>query len=451
MYTANGANPETAEELLARAGRRIREDLSKHPLVRAKLLETIGRAYRRRGDDKSAVSFLQDAVQIRTSLSGGQGDAATAAAMVDLAMTMREGGDVLASDGVLLGARDILQRVDQQHSVTYARMLANRGRVQMKLGKPDAAQAFYNQALALQQDLNLPRDPETAALLVDKSVAFIWQDDPLSAERSARSALEIYATALPKLHPDRTSAQSALGEALRLQGRLDEASVLLKEALVANRTIYGENGRPVADNLDALAKVRLSQHDLSEAEKFAQEALDTQIRAEGLDHWRTAFYRISLGAIQSGRKEYPAAEAQLRSAIATLQKSFPADHPYVASAEHYLGEVLLGTNRLKDAEAVFMAAMNRSKRANEPGWRAARSASGLGEALYRQGRAREAEPYLVNSFRALSADNNADATAQALARERVVRFYTDRGQTEKLHALTEEARPGNSSAASRND
>jgi hypothetical protein len=30
----------------------------------------------------------------------------------------------------------------------------------------------------------------------------------------------------------------------------------------------------------------------------------------------------------------------------------------------------------------------------------------------------------------------------------VVRFYTDRGQLEKLHALTDEARPGSSSAAS---
>jgi hypothetical protein len=33
----------------------------------------------------------------------------------------------------------------------------------------------------------------------------------------------------------------------------------------------------------------------------------------------------------------------------------------------------------------------------------------------------------------------------------LVRFYTDRGQVQKLHALTEEARPGISSAANRSD
>jgi eukaryotic-like serine/threonine-protein kinase len=444
-----GANPETAEELLARAGRRVREDLSEHPLVRARLLENIGRAYRRRGDDKSAVSYLRDAAYLRKKLSGGQGDKETAGAMVDLAMAMREEGDVGGSDRVLMEAGDILQRLKQQRSVTYARVLANRGRVQMKLGKPGAAQDYYSEGLALLQDLRGPRDPEVAALLVDKSIAFLWQDNLVAAEGSARAAVEIYATALPKLHPDRTYAQSQLGETLRLQGRLDEASVLLKEALLANRTIYGENGRPVADVLDSLAKVRRAQHDLTEAEKYAAQALDVQIKAEGLDHWRTAYYRTSLAAIQIERKEYAEAEAQSRMAIATLQKSVSADHPYMASAEHYLGEALLRSNRLKDAEAVFMAAMNRSRRANEPEWRAARSASGLGEALYRQGRARDAEPYLVNSYRTLISDQNADPTAQAAARERVVRFYTDRRQGEKLQALIEETRAGTSSSANR--
>jgi eukaryotic-like serine/threonine-protein kinase len=451
-YSANtGANPETAEQLLARAGRRIREDLSGHPLVRAKLLENIGRAYRRRGDDKSAASYLQDAVRLRKSLAGGQGDIETAAVMVDLAIATREGGDVLASDGVLREANDILQRLKQQHSLTYARMLSNRGRAQMKLGKPEAAQVYYNEALALLQDLLGPRDPEVAELLLDKSSAYVWQDDLVAAERNARAAVEIYSTALPSLHPDRIFAQAQLGETLRLFGHLDEASVLLKEALLASRTIYGDNGRLVADVLDSLAKVRRTQHDLTEGEKYAQEALDTQIRAEGLEHWRTAYYRTSLGAIQIERKEYAEAEAQLRAAIATLEKTVPPDHPYTASAEHYLGEALLRSNRPKDAEAVFMSAMNRSRRANEPEWRTARSASGLGEALYRQGRAREAEPYLVNSYRTLSADRNADAKAQATARERVVAFYTDRGQIQKLRALTEEAAPETSSAAARSD
>jgi len=72
----------------------------------------------------------------------------------------------------------------------------------------------------------------------------------------------------------------------------------------------------------------------------------------------------------------------------------------VGSAEHYLGEVMLATDRPNQAEAYFRDAMNRSKQANEPAWRTAPAASGLGA-----------------------------------ARARVVLFYTERAQRARLQAL----------------
>lgn len=449
-YASKGA-PESAEQLLERAGQRVREDLSVHPEVRAELLEHIGRAYRRRLEYKTAISYLRDAAHLRKKLSvGGVGDSATAAVMVDLAISMRDDRDVLGSDQVLAEAGNILRRLHQEHSLTFANVLANRGRVQMKLGKPDEAQVYFDESLALMQDLLGPRATEVANLLVDKSSAFMWKDELLAAEKTAREAVDIYSTTLPKLHPDRTYAQVQWGEVLRYQGRLDEASVVMKEALISTRTIYGQDNRRVADVLDSLAKIGLAQHNLAEGERYAQEAVDIQARQEGADHWRTGYYRTSLASIQIERHKYPEAEQHLRAAIVSF-KALSADHPYIAAAEHYLGEVLLRTNRLTDAEAVFMAAMNRSKRANEPAWRAARSASGLGEAMYREGRTRDAEPYLVNSFRTLMADEHADASAQATARERVVRFYTDTGQSDKLRALVEEPRSDTSSTANRSN
>jgi serine/threonine protein kinase/tetratricopeptide (TPR) repeat protein len=444
--------PETAEELLAKAGRRVREDLQEHPQVRAQLLEHIGRAYRRRNDDKTAVSYLQDAIELRSKMSQGADDEERAAIMVELAISIRESGDVLGSDNVLREASDMLQRLKQERSLTYARMLANRGRVQMRLGKVDAAQAYFDQSLALFQARLGPRHHEVATLLVEKATAFLWEDDHASAERNAREAVDIFSAVFPPLHPDRAQAQAQLGEALRLQGGLDEASVMFKESLNAYSIVYGDDDRRVADVLDSLAKVRRAQHDLSDAEKFAQQAVDVAIKADGADHERTAYYRTSLAAVQIERREYAAAETQLRAALVTFNKTLVADHPYIASAEHYLGEVLLQTNRPKDAEPVFMTAMNRSKHANEPEWRQARSASGLGEALYRQGRTKDAETYLVSSYRTLSADRNADANSQAIARQRLERFFTDRGQPERLQALIDETRhPEAPAAASRTD
>ena len=343
--------------------------MNEHPEVRARLLENIGRAYRRRLEFKNAISYFRDAAHIRKKMSEREaGDEATAVVLVELAVSMRDDRDVLGSDAVLIDAANMLQRLHLERSLTYAKMLANRGRVQMKLGKPDAARKFFDDSLALLRDLRGPRDTEVAALLVEESNAFMWQENLVAAEENARAAVDIYATTLPELHPDRVYAQAQWGEVLRFQGRLDEASVVLKEALNANRRIYKEPNSRVADILDSLAQIKLAQHSLAEAETYAQEAVDLQLKGEGPNHWRTGYYRTSLAAIQLEEKKYAAAEAELRAAIPAFETSLAGDHPYIAAAEHYLGEVLLRTNRLKDAEAVFMAAMNRSKHANEPQW-----------------------------------------------------------------------------------
>ena len=69
----------------------------------------------------------------------------------------------------------------------------------------------------------------------------------------------------------------------------------------------------------------------------------------------------------------------MRQSLETYAKTLPPDHQYVASSEYLLGEVLLATNRLSDAEAMLTASMNRWKRTDAPAWRSARSASALGE------------------------------------------------------------------------
>ena len=84
---------------------------------------------------------------------------------------------------------------------------------------------------------------------------------------------------------------------------------------------------------------------------------------------------------------------------------------------------------------MLTAAMHRWKRTNAASWRIARSESALGEAVYRQGRAAEAERYLVESYKVLVNDEKADRESRIKAQERITRFYTDRGERSKLEDL----------------
>jgi serine/threonine protein kinase/TolA-binding protein len=446
---AETGHPETAKELLDRAARWLRQDTSQNPELRARLLEAVGRAYRRRMDYPLAISFLNEALQLRNKMSGGVPDATAAAIMSELSVALRT-EDPLAADRQLQEASAALHRLGQEHSTTYARVLANRGRLELEYGRIEAAQAHFDESLTLLRTLLGPRHTEVAIVLAEVSIAYLWQNDLAAAERTARESVDILRALTPKLNPDRTYAEGQLAEVLRLQNRGDEAVVLLEEALRAGRAMYGETSLRAADMLDTLARVRTSQNRLAEAEAFAQQAVAIQSKLRGENFYRTGFYRTTLAVIQVGRKEYPEAEQQLRAALASFQ-SLPDDQGYRASAEHWLGEVMLRTGRPQEAEALFTVAMNRFKSSRTLQWMAARSASGLGEALYLQGRTREAEPLLVDSYRALMSDKNGEERTQAAARERLVRFYTERGQQQELRGLADESRWRVSSVASRSN
>ncbi len=433
---ADTGEPETAKELLDRAARWLRQNVNQNPEVRARLLGSIGRAYRRRHEHQEAIGFLQEALDLRMKLSAGIGDVTTVDVITELATCKRALDDMLASQRLLDTGAAMLRRLGQEHSIAYARIVTNRGRLEIRRGNPDGAKRHYDEALSLTRDLLGPHDAEVADVLVAKALALHWQDNDVSAaEQTAREAVEIYNKAVPRLHPDRVYAQAALGEILVLRNKLDEASLLLNEVLTASRKIYGEHGRRTAEALDSLSKVARARRQFAQAERLAWLAVEATIGASGSNHSSVGFYRTALAARQVELRKYLEAEIQARAALDVLAKALPPDHPYVASAEYVLGEALLGMNRPKDAEAYFSASMNRWTRANQPAWRAARSASGLGESLYRQGRAAEAEAYLVDSYRILATGHNADPAPLSLARERLVRFYNERGQHDRLREV----------------
>ena len=432
-YNAQGREI-SAREVLEKSGRTVRADRGMNPEVRARLLASIGRAFRRSGDPERSLSYLEDAVHLRRQMPDGGGLPA-AEDMSELAVTLRMLGDFPGSDKVLREAMALCDRLGEQKTPIYATLLMNRGRVEFQSGNVLGARRSFEQSLALNRQVRGPNDHEVAVVLLELSQVFMWMDDTSSVERATRQAVDIFRVATPRLHPDRVLAETRLGEALLMQNRYDEASELFEGSLENQKILFGENSRQVAEVLDSLRHIRAAQGQMAEAEKFAADALDAMVNALGAEHGYTPYFRTAYASALMKRGKYTEAERELRHSLATLEKTRPADHQYVCSAEHMLGEVLLETNRLNDAEAMFTAAMNRWKRTDAPAWRSARSASALGEVLFKQRRMREAESYLTRSYSELAADDSADRETRIKARQRVEQFYIANGQREKLNEL----------------
>ncbi len=424
----------TARELLDQAARSIQSDLGEQPEVRARLLESIGRAYRRQGLTERAITYFEESLLIRERAQLPR-DAQTGSILTEMSIALRQLGRFEDANRALTEALRILQAVGGERTLQGAQLLATLGQLELTRANAEKANEYLSRALDMTRDIAGPRHQLVATVLLDISNARSWMDDIDGAERAAREAVSIYRETVADSHPDRVMADYLLARALNLQGRTDEAADLYESTLTAQRLLFGNESPRVGDTMTELAQVRLNQNRLAEAERLMSGALEMSRKERGEAHPTTGYLWAGLAQIHFREKRYQDAERDVKSALDIFATTLPADHQYVASAEYLMGEVMLATNRLPDAEAMLTASMNRWRRTDAPTWRAARSASALGETLHRQGRHAEAEKYLLEGFTQLSAGNGVDQLTRTTARERIARFYLDTGQGDKFKDL----------------
>lgn len=436
----------TASELLDQASRRISGDLNQQPEVRARLLEAIGRSYRRQGQYDRAVTYLEDSLRLRRQFATPAGST-LAITLTELALTLKELGRFEESERSYNEAVAILRTSGEERTPATAELLVGLGQMEHQRGNLDLAEDYFEASLDLMREISGPQSIEVAAVLSDLMGVRLWKNDLESAERMSREVVNIYRVAVPELHPDRVMAEYLLGDILARRGRANEAGAILERALAAQRVLYGNASPRTAATLDALAMTRAAQGNMGDAEELSREALSSSEGGYGAEHFMTGYYHSTLGATLLKRRKLVEAEQSLRHALDIYEKTLPADHQYVASAEHHLGELMLATHRPADAEALLTAAMNRWQRTGAPESRVARSASALGEALFRLNRPREAEKYLENSYRTLVSSQGSSDEDTKTARKRLEGFYSASGETQKLEALT--VAGGNSAPRSR--
>lgn len=425
----------TARELLDQAARRIDGGLAKQPEVRVRLIEAIGQAYRRQGYYARATSYLERAVKLRQQLPQTDNVAITAA-LIELAKAQRGSGELTESNTSLRAASDLLKANGQQSGIARAQLVSAMGRLYLDRGDWIEAEKYLKESASLLRASNTQESFELVDVLRDLSSVQVWKGDMVTAEKTIREAVAISHAHLNARHPARVTAEGVLAELLANIGRHDkEAADLLQSVLQSRRVLYGEASSEVADTLDVLARVRDRQGEPAEAEELLRQAVDIQERAVGPNHFLVGYQHTSLAMLLLKRNKLTAAEEQVQFALHIYAKALPADHQYTAAAEHVLGEVLIAQGRYREAEQVLLTARDRWIRTKAAPWRAARTTSAIGEAVYRQQRLQQAEQYLLEGYRGVASDAGATPEARERTRERLQRFYRETGHPEKLRQL----------------
>ncbi len=451
----------TARQILDSGAARLSRELAGQPVLRATLLDAIGRVYVGLGLYAEAQPLLEEALAARRRALGAT-HPEVAASLHNLALLHQHNGELAEAETLYRRALALRRgRLGGAHpdvAVTLARL----GDVVRRLGRNDEAEPLLRQALAIHRRTLGPQHPEVAEDLAalaeleqnrgNYSAAERLQREGLAIRRRVhgddhiavaealsrlssplsdqaryaeaadllRQALAIQRRLLDPEHPDIAGTLNDLAFTVQRNGDHRGAEALYREALAHNRRRLAPDHPQLATNLNNIGSAVMFQGRLDEAEALQREALAIRRRAYGESHPEVAQSLSNVAEVLRRKRDFPAAERFQRQALAMLRATVGEDHLLVSHPLIGLGNILTDAGDLAGAEQALREGLELRRRHLAPGhWIIASAEGKLGACLLARGRYAEAEDLLARSHRTLAAQFGDDDSRVVEARARL--------------------------------
>ncbi|MFN8179808.1 MAG: CHAT domain-containing tetratricopeptide repeat protein [bacterium] len=309
-----------AESLATRATQRLDAQAQSDPMQRAAADLVIARSLvsRRLLTDTRALDAATHALEI-TEANAPEGDPRRGDAHYVLAWILSSMGH---TDGVLEHARSALaiqRRLPEKDAEPVAVTLRLVGLHFERLGLADSARAAYDEALAIRERLNLPRDGSVGSLHIDLSRLEESRGNVAEARTQCDLALREHQSRLGANDP-------ALMQAWRRYSALEwGAGDYSRAADYGERALEIALADPQTDSYDVaviratLAWSLYSLEDNARARKLLSEAIPVFTQRLGPAHPQTVHYRTALIELLPAMGDTTAALDELRSLCATLE------------------------------------------------------------------------------------------------------------------------------------
>ena len=301
----------SARELLDRGAARIREELKDQPLVRARLLDTIGDVYRSMGLYDPGRPLLVEALETRRKLLGPD-DPAVAETLQHLATLDRLAGRSADAEAPLREAVRILEKSGQT---------LERARALMALANVESDRSRFAEA-----------------------------------ERLLLEVVAIREQAVPD-SSDLAATLNNLGNLYHEMGRLDDAARVHERSLAIKEKVDGPDHYFLSQSLSNLANVYTKQGRYDLAESMHRRALAIKRNALEANHPEIGVSEHNLGDLAFHRGDLEAAEAQYVKAREIWAKTFPPGHPYLAFTDQGLANVYREMGRAAEARTLYERAL----------------------------------------------------------------------------------------------
>lgn len=346
----------TVREVLDSGAESIRSDLADQPAVQARLMRTLGSAYRGLGQYELAEELLSDALEL-TGREFGRDDPEALATLEILGRTYLHQGRYEEAERAYL--ESLAGRVDElgPDDPVVGGLLYRLGEVYLILARYTEADSLLAEAQDIRARAFGPDDSRVAAVAEARATSARDQGDNEAAITLYRDALRIWEREYGPDHPSVASALHDLGSTYRMEGDYEEAEALLTRALEIRERIFGPSHPRVATTLNSLASVFSREGRFAEAERMLLRSITIKEEVYEGDHPDLANTINNLGILYARQADFSRAEPMMLRALEMDGRIFGSEHRQVANGRFNLGSVYRNMGRYADAEAAYNAAL----------------------------------------------------------------------------------------------
>ncbi len=302
-------HPPDARELLRRGSQRLKRELRDQPLLRARLLDTLGGIDTELGLYDDARPLLDEALNLRERLRGPRDP---------------EVADTL----IRLGA---LARLS---------------------GKDDAIPLFQH-ALAIREERLGPADPAVADVLGKLGTALAAKGRFAEAEATLRRALTLDERLWGENDPRVAKVLHNLSGIAYYRDDMAEYERLLQRALAIREATLPADDLDLAGSREAMALLRLKQHRSAEAARLLERLAATYERVYGPWHPQLAKTLLNLGLVRADLRQDEAARQLFERALAITERSLTPAHPQHVRALATLASFYFARERCAEARPLY--------------------------------------------------------------------------------------------------
>jgi len=349
-------NTITAREILDRGAERIETELGEQPLIQARLMGTMGEAYRALGLYEPATPLLERAVTLARATLGDE-DVQVARYLLGLGILYRAQGKFDEADSTLQRSRVMLEGTGEWDAEDMADVLHELGVLYAEQGRNQEAEPLFRRSLEINERL-FGSNHARVAWDLNSLGAVYWSMGRLEeAEPLLERSVTIREKTLGPDHPQLAVGLTNLAVLKNEQRKFDEAEPLFRRALAIEERTLGPDHPSVGVSVMNLANLYANQERYVEAEPLFLRSLEIAEEALGPEHPDLGLSLYNLADLYQRQGELDRAEPLYRRALAIWEQALGADHPYMGYGFHSLGNLYRDQGRHSEAEPLFRRAL----------------------------------------------------------------------------------------------